>query len=263
MPRTSPIIFWLLLAATLCVNAVSTYWIFDEGSQASETLFLALAFAQLSVVCVYVVLTHDELGLRWLAPFALGIAVGVIVAVVVAMVPEDDTSEFETLAIFTTLMWIHSAVALFVLWLLKSTRLLRSVAKNSTSTRWQFGVGHLLLAMSGLAILLAVLRQAEPVIESLTDVLTMCVGNSLLLLAVLIAAARVAYWVVRLAISLGTALAIAGMCSFTGIAFAVDLNSYAFNLVQALMLWAWIEVLFASTTPRLALVGEPIEQEAG
>jgi hypothetical protein len=259
MPRTSPIIFWLLLAATLCVNAVSIYWIFDEGiSAASATLYVALAFAELSALAVWAVLLHRVFGARWLAPFFAGLAVGWIV---MYAQPTDEPRR-EILFIYTGLLWTHTIFVISMLWLLKPTRLLQGFANNS-NLRWQFGVGHLLLAMTALALFLIVVQQADALIDEVADVITMCVANAVLLLAVLLAAQRISHWPFRLTLSLGAALAIAGVCSFTGIAFAIDLNSYAFNLVQALMLWAWIEVLFASTTPRLALGGEPIEQEAG
>ena len=49
MPRPSPVNFWLLLAATICVDAIAMVWKYAEGhGERAESFFIALVFGQLS-----------------------------------------------------------------------------------------------------------------------------------------------------------------------------------------------------------------------
>ncbi len=53
MPQRSPVIFWLLLAATISVDAVAYYWVVSENSPNSSIAIDALFTVQVSVVCIW------------------------------------------------------------------------------------------------------------------------------------------------------------------------------------------------------------------
>lgn len=261
MPRSSPVIFWFLLAATLCVHAVSVSWIFvQEVSRSSEalpiTFYIGLAFAELSVLSVWAVLLHDRISLRWLLPFLAGIAV----ACAVILKGSSRTDRIQLFFVYTGVMWTHNLFAMLMLWLLRPTTFLQGFAPLS-NRRWQYGVAHLLVAMTALAVFLVVLQQAQTIVMELWNIVTMCLANTILLLIVLLAAQRVRHWPVRLAIALGAGLAVAAICSYTGLAFAKQLYSYAFNSIQAIVLWCWIEVLSAGHLSKPA-PAEPLLQPA-
>lgn len=130
MPRRSPVIFWLLLAATISVDAVATYWIFDnESNTAAMTLYLALAFGQLSMLCEWAVLFHTVLGLRWLVPFVAGLPIALLMTFA-AGEPGPDA-----LFAYMSLMWVHVALILLVLWILKPTHSFQTFLITLTSAR--------------------------------------------------------------------------------------------------------------------------------
>ncbi len=77
MRHRSPIIFWLLLAATLSVDAVAVCWFFYPSvSVARNVLLLALAFSQISVVSIASIFVECRASFLLCAPFvaALGAA---------------------------------------------------------------------------------------------------------------------------------------------------------------------------------------------
>ena len=174
MPRHSPVIFWLLLAATLCVDVVTSVWFSQSLVQpqsrplSSATLLIALAYAQVSLVCIRAVLRRSTNWIQWLMPFGAGIVVATII--IVEGIYEKPQREFPwaVMLAYTSFMWVHVASLLFVLWLLKPTRLFARDVVAAGRSRWQFTIRHLLLLMTCLPILVIVFMNSEIVHSGVT-----------------------------------------------------------------------------------------------
>jgi hypothetical protein len=241
MPERSPIILWLLLAATTCVDAVAVVWMFDSGlDNATATLYLSLAFAQLSIVCVWAVLIHQRLW-AWIVPFAAGVVAALVMAAAEHATTPGDTRD-EYLA-FTGLMSFHVAVILPMLWLIKPTRIGATLSELATRPRWQFSIIHLLILMTCLSILIGVFGRSEMLADEVISVVTFPIANAALLAAVLAVQRLIGHWLLRCAASLGTALFVGAACELTQTAFADELNALVGNLIQAFVLWFWLEQL--------------------
>ena len=252
--QRSPVIFWLLLAATICVDAMATYGILDFGSEghiAAVTLYIALAFGQLSVLCAWAVLWHVRLGLRWLVPFLTGIPIALTMAYVIS------PPLIERLLSYTSLMWTHVALVLLSLWLLKPTRIFAGASDHSNQPSWQFSISHLLVLMTCVAVLTVVLRNADILVDEPAAVVFFTIGNAILLIAIVAGTQTRWPWPLRLTASLGTAIIIAGICEWTQTSFADEINSFAFNLIQAIVIWLWLEQMrpapAAELTPAIAV----------
>jgi hypothetical protein len=233
--QRSPVIFWLLLAATICVDAVAIFWLFEGGFEvAAVTLYIALGIGQLSALCAWVVLFHARLGLRWLVPFIAGFAFALLLST-----PSRPFAE--ALLTFTTLMWVHASLILSLLWFLKLTRIVAGLSDHSTQPSWQFAIRHLLVLMTCVAVLTVVLRRADILVDEPAAVVFFTIGNAILLIAIVAATQTRWPWQLRLTASLGTAIIIAGICEWTQTAFADEINSFAFNLIQAIVIWLWLE----------------------
>jgi hypothetical protein len=242
MPQRSPATFWLLLAATLVADAISVSWIVRGGLDGSSgALFLALAIAQLSILSVWAILIPKRMRFGGLAPFIAG----AVAAVVLALGEPGATGgvEWKELLAFTGIMWIHVAITLALLWLLKPTKLCAGFADRQNEPRWQFSTLHLLIVMTALAILCVLLSKAEMLAEEATSVITLPIANAALLVTVLAAVQLKLHRLLRLAAAIWCALAIAVVCEWTLLAFAKDLNFFAYCLIQAFMLWVWLEVI--------------------
>jgi hypothetical protein len=255
MSRRSPIIYWLLLAATISVDAVATAWIFDNEFD-PMTLYIALAFGQLSSLCAWAVLLHTRVGLRWPVPFVAGFPIAFV------MSWARSQYEVDTLFSFTGLMWVHVAIILSLLWLLRPTRIFADLSGRSNQRPWQFAVRHLLVLMTCLAILIVVLQRGEVLVDATVAVVSLMIGNAILLIAIIAATQARWPWPLRLAASLGAAIIIAGICEWTQAAFADEISSFAFNIIQAIVIWSWIEVIGPRRSAEVANADKPQPLEA-
>jgi hypothetical protein len=242
MPQQSRLIFWLLLAATLCVNCATTVWMFQMRLRdPTPTFFLALAYGQVNILCAWAVLFTPRISFRWVAPFAAGALVGLLLAIGERTTPSILTNEMLT---YTGLIWAQIALTLPVLWPLKTMRPFVLHAEGKQQPRWQFGTKHLLTLMTCLAALLAVLGRSKELSNHASAITGLVIVNELLLLSTIVAVSKSNLHVLlRLAFSLAAALAIAIPCEWFQIALADDLDMFTFNLIQAAIMWAWLEVL--------------------
>lgn len=253
MPLRSPAIFWLLLAATLAVDAVAIYWMFSkDNSAASGTFWIALSFAEISVLAIWAILFSPSVGLKWLAPFVGGCVVALIMY-------QANSHSRDTTYLFdiTGLMWVHTTVAIALLWMLKPTRWLAKWSDDASQRRWQFSIAHILTLMTCVSVLCVLLGNVELLARDAKYAITLALANSALLLAGLVISEQIRVGFLRFAASVGAAIAIAAICELTDIAFAREINLFAFNLIQMAMLWSWIEVIApaspsTSTSPSAA-----------
>jgi hypothetical protein len=258
MPPRSPIIFWLLLAATLCVDVVAIGLIFGRPLTPDRaTIFLALAYGQLSILSVRVVLAAGKTRVRWFVPFV----VGAVAAYVLNSGEPHATREdkFQNLLAFVGLMWIHVATVLLILWLLRPSKLCESFTDRAEQRRWQFSTMQLLVLTTSLAVLLVLLRHAGVLADHIGLVVSLSINNlALLLLVMLVVSKESLPGFIRLAWSLLFALLVAALCVWFAETLAREIRPWVFSIVQAITLWAWLEQMRCSPpTDAGADGGEP------
>jgi len=244
MPRRSPVIIGLLFAATLAVDAVAVVWgVVTGGGEASGTLFFALTFSQVGLLCVWAVLKRHYVGWRWVAPFAGGLAVASL-TVLVELIAEHfrgPPDAGEVFLAFTSLYWINVAVTLATLWILKPTRLFPKKGQTRHRPTWRFSVGNLLILMTGTSVLLMLLAGNELIAGAAAEVSTIVVGNVVLLVAVVLACSMERHWLLRLGTSLAAAIAIGAVSWQLGPEIA-SIRLVASYLIQTIVLFAWLEL---------------------
>lgn len=256
MPPRSPAIFWLLLAATLAVDAVAIYWVNQEFNPSSAVLYNALAFAQLSILSVWAILLPPKVQLRWLVPFVAGAIVALLLMTTRELGPQPGT-----LLIVTVVMWGHVIICTCVLWLLKPTRLLADWIDPTTTQKWQFGTAHLLMLMTLLAVVSISVKQAYALLSAPAFTATLFAGNAMLLIAILVSRSKIAHWPFRLVVSFGAALLIAVVCQSLPLK-SPGFDFYVFFLVQAAMIWAWAEILLPAQPATVAAAERSMPEAA-
>jgi len=249
MPARSPILFWLLLAATLAVDAVSIVAVYKNGNTPlMGAIYLALSLSQLSVVCYWVAVVRAQMGLAWVAPLALGV---LIAFTITAVETERQEPRFgEIVLAYIGLMWFHVAVALAALWLAKPTRLIATA--EASDPPWRFAMRHLLAVMTCLAVLAALMSHNAPIVREFFTVLVLVAGSVVLLVSATVVARRQWAWLLRLAAEFAVALLIAEVCIRLGVGFKDDLSWRALYLIQIIVIFAWLELYFAPSISGVA-----------
>ena len=147
----SPVIFWLLLSATLSVDAVAIYWVHLDGTAPNVgVLFESLCFSQLSVVAIWTVFAA-----RNQATAAAVLAGTTLLAAAI-------TGWFFEIPLAEMLAFLGTDVTLIVifLWILKHTKWWQRALPSRLQT-WQFSVGHLLALMTIVAVLVTLFQRGE------------------------------------------------------------------------------------------------------
>jgi hypothetical protein len=268
MTQRTPILFWLLLAATLSVDAVVTAWIIDDIRQPTAiTTFIAMGYAQVSILSDWAVLAHPTIRMRWVVPFGVGLAIALIITLV--EMPHRLGSEFDwqQLLAFTSLMWVHVAAVCLFLWLLKPTRLFANYSVRSSQRSWRFTTIHLLILLPCLPLLIIVFKNSAIVTSGITargivEFVAWVFGNTALLIAIAVIVQRTWMWVWRLAACAGAAMAIGLFLNWAIPVLSRDFNTVAFSLIQALVIWAWLETLQPRSGADIIPVDEPKQMEA-
>lgn len=244
MPQRSSLIFWLLLAATLAVDLAATVWMFEVHAESVVAeLYFALMIAHINVLCVWVVLTPKAIRLAWVTPFLAGLIVAWL------MDRSEGSGMSDKFIIYLGYNWLQTTLTLATLWLLKPTRLGATFADRSAVPKWQFSVSHLLIVMTCLAALCVLLSRSQFIAEEAVNVAALILNNVLLLIGILFAVQMVVHSLLRLAACVWCALVLAAICEFIHeIAFADSLNYFVFNIVQAIVIWSWLEWLYAQPT---------------
>jgi hypothetical protein len=236
--QRSPIIFWLLLAATGAVGAValSGFWLFgvygEAPSAAVGALYEAWTFAVLSVVTIGVVFAPRR---RWVGLLSLVGVVAVIAALTAALA---DLHVGETAAFYAS----HVTGLAISLWIVKQTRLWRDAAPSPRPSRWQFSVAQLLLLMTLVAVLIASLRDGELADRHPVHILFAIVATS-----VALGVAAVAIWLRpwrHAMFRLAAMLAAGGVIGWAAEAAVFPLSVMAVQscLLEVVLIFAWLEL---------------------
>ena len=239
MKRPAPLILWLLLLATLSIDAVVIAWLVQSPNlQTAGNLFDALCFGQLSVACIWMVF-----GQRHVAWKAL---VGGL-ALLIAAAATARLFEFrlwETLALYVG----YATLLVLLLWTIKQS-VLRPIPLATKTPVWQFSLGQLLVLMTVVGVLISLLRRSE-LLRSLGE----AVATDLFAYSVL-AAGQVVIWSrawnlrLRMTASLARPPSLASPvgfmmgCADPLLGFAPDdITMFLVNgLVQTLVIICWLE----------------------
>ncbi|MEX2091450.1 MAG: hypothetical protein WD971_02175 [Pirellulales bacterium] len=157
MKQQSQILFWLLLAATAAVDIVAITWLLEAGPESRAAfLYDALVTGQLAVVALWGVFGARRSWAAWCAALA---AVGVAGAL---------TARLAQLSLAESCGIHGSSVALLAatLWVLKRTPIWQRLAGKASAAGWQYSMGHLLAAMTIIALLIAALRGSVLLLNS-------------------------------------------------------------------------------------------------
>jgi hypothetical protein len=254
MPGTfqqNRVIFGLLLAATLAVDAVVGVWLLvDNLNQHFAVAFFALSFSQLSVLTTWVVLSSKYAGSRWLLPFVGGAAVAAYITFLGDIPP--NASRMGIYLVSVVMMWFHVTAVLVIVWLLKPTRICASFNRQGDTSHWQLSLMQLLIVMSCLAILIVLVKNSEWTTDGrLVALMTIPIVNFAPLFGALAAVQSNLHWLLRLALSIASGLMIAAVFEWIGSEFADKINLFAFSAIQAVVIWAWLEVMKPSRDERI------------
>jgi hypothetical protein len=227
MQQRSPIIFWLLLAATISLDLVFASWIRLHGwTERLELLILALVFGQLSVVCIWIVLSTQPVIYRCVVG-----AAAVPLAALAIRGAEPPLNYSESAALIA----VHFAGSVLALGLLK----LYMAYRSRVPTAAQFSMKHLFVLMTGIALMAAILGGSKLFRES-WFIPSLLVANN-----VLIAVVALAFWfsrwhwVGRVAATLAVTLFV-GWC-LTFLREHLSGQFEIMNCIQALIVLAWLD----------------------
>jgi hypothetical protein len=244
MPQRSPVIFWLLLAATISVDAVLISLLASEpysGPLYVVVAFHAMILSQLSVVCIWSALAAQKGPWTRLAP----IPAALLAAQVTAMFVDKPVTLTSSFANHLAYFGIHAASLLALLWLLQRTAFWRR--RSGSSLPLQFSLAHLLVMMTVVAVLASTIR-SSPFFgdERWINILFLCSSVALAMASVCIwNLARV--WWNRLAGVLFIAFLLASFVSFasvvtesSGSQWIVSMILGAHFEIQGLVLSVWL-----------------------
>jgi hypothetical protein len=147
MQQRSPIIFWLLLAATLSVDALLGYLIFSDRNSAEQlqTAFYAMMISQLSIVCIWSATRPTKTMATRISPL-------MAVAIEAATARRDGSAmNWERLVDSFIMYGIHAAMLLVALWVLQRTRFWQR--RTRMPEPWRYSLAHLVVVMTVVAVL--------------------------------------------------------------------------------------------------------------
>jgi hypothetical protein len=232
MPRRSPLIFWLLLAATLCTDAVVFSLITPEPSRHSvyaSVAFHALLLSQLAVVCIWSAVSARTWAISKIAPVAA------VFAATAATLLDRDPVMSNDLITFLAYYGFHAAVLLGSLWTLQRTQFWRRL--TSVSSEWRFSLAQLLLVMTLVAILASAMSRSPFFLEFKWH--TIASACSFLVLS--IASVLAWYFVENLLMRLSC---IFGISILLGVVLKVTTDfsfTYVHYLIQGIVLTVWLD----------------------
>lgn len=244
MSTRSPVIFWLLLAATICVDAVALSWVYPAPPYAVVAID-AILVAQLSIACIWSAFHTTKSVWTRITPI---LAVLLAASVIAACIPES-VGFAVTFAIPLAQFGLQTALLVAALWLLQRTAFWR---RTGSARPLQYSLAGLLAVMTVVAVLAAVLRDSPAFYGDRfgvvwRNVAFVCGSVALPVVGVVVwSFAR--HWFTRLAAVLGFAVllgALAQLAESYALGPGPSLSMFgriigAYYLVQAVVLSAWL-----------------------
>ncbi|MCI0332532.1 MAG: hypothetical protein L0228_04845 [Planctomycetes bacterium] len=228
MTQRSPIIVWLLVAASLCVCTVALSWVSESSPRSvyGAMVYYALLNGHLSAVCIWSALRTKTNVWTRIAPLVAVIAFSIAFGLV-----DPDINNY------LFYFGLHAAALLTGLWVFRRSRYWER--RSGDQSDWQFSIGQLLIITTVVALLAAALHHSELQFDGDHVLLFafLCCSVALAMASVFIWS-RVGHWLLRLAGVLAVAFGL-------GAAFYISDEYMAMfamihYLIQGLVLSAWL-----------------------
>ena len=238
MPQRSPLVFWLLLAATLVIDAVAIYWVTSPYPLHARVFYDGLVLGQLSVIFVWSALAVRKDVWTRLAPL-LAVAVA---SVAIGLLDESPWT------VGLPYYGLYAAMLLAALWVFERTPFWRR--RRGAATSWRYSMANLLIVMTIIAVLASVIRNS-PLFEQHPGVNLLFLCSSVAVaMASVVLWSLTWHWLLRLAAVLGFAEFVGGTLFW----FALQVVPLPLevlapllvfivappHLIQALVLSAWL-----------------------
>jgi hypothetical protein len=227
MQQRAPLIFWLLLAATISLDLVVFSWSSLFGrSDKYELMVLALAFSQVSTLCIWLVFCPRPAAHRW--PIA-----GAVFAAAVAGIYRSESGI--GIVESATLIGLHAAAVFMAVWLQK----IAAAHGGQFSTDAQFSIKSLFVLTTATAVLAALVRSSEIVQAQWVFTVIFILSNVTVAVGSLLLWNRNWHSILRLAASLALAMVIGWCLSWVKPHLAGD--SEILCCVQVIIIFAWLQ----------------------
>jgi hypothetical protein len=227
MPQHSPIVLWLLIAATLSVDSALFYLLVSQPyPNLAAFPYDALIVGQLSVVCVWSVLNISGSIWAMLAPLF-----AVIVASIAIGLFERPSFSWG-LARYGT----HTALLWIALWGLQRSNFWRR--RSGAPMVWRYSIAHLLAVMTIVALLAALSRTAGLfTAEGWSESMVFLCSSVVVTTSIVIVWCSSQHWILRLAGIIGFATLFGTMSALiVRIPPAIGIH----YMIQALVLSIWL-----------------------
>lgn len=255
MKTHSPILVGLLLAATVAVDVVVAKSLVDAGQMSRVSfVFDALIVGQLSAVSAWAVLGARRAWIGGLAVLAAVGAAGMLLARVA------ELSIAEACGIYGSLV----AILVVVLWAIKHTPLWRRLTNSGDGVTWQFSLGHLMLAMTAVAVLITALRGSLLLFEagdSWKFLVSLTLADVILVVATIVTwawASWLPHWWPRLGAAIAPAFVVGGVntalmrSGLLGAETAQLQRQAPFDLIAYALMVALVLFIYLELTPIVA-----------
>ena len=260
MPAQSPVLAWLLLAATLAVYAVVCVWANSEPFPAPPhtwVAFDALTTALLSLATMWCALRPVKtIGSR-VAP----IGAVAVAALLVAGVIRDPVPFWSKFWAYLPGYGLQVALLLVAFWMLERTKFWR--LRYGVSRKWRFSLAQLLVVMTVVALWTTTLRRSPLFGSESWLSFAFVVANVGVAVVTVIAWSADVHWLLRLAAALGFACMLGMLLGLSGrlpwimpVILGVDL------LLQAVVFSIWIGLGAILPRPTTGVPSSPTSPES-
>jgi hypothetical protein len=239
MPERPPIIFWLLLAATISIDAV-VFPLAASGvppalaavSPYAHLTADALIVSQLCIICIWAALSSKKI--IWLS----AILAAIVAAFTATVVIDPEREPFNAWKLYLAYYGLVSALLVSALWLFRGSKYWRR--RTGVAYSLQYSLAQLLIAMTVAAVLMTIVRSGP------FQGNDQWVNIGLVVSIVALAAASAViwslsyHWLLQFAATIGVGIAVS-----IALGFAVDKQPFVFEfamyfLIQAVVLSAWL-----------------------
>jgi hypothetical protein len=236
MQYRSPI-YWLLLAATLAIDAVTISWVCLTTLEAAGNLYFSLVCSQISAACIGCCLSSTRRRYWWLSPLIMSVTVAALTAWLRQREGPDDA--YQEFLLYLTLWLPQVTILLVVLWLLRQTSFAERWGWRNGKGNWQVSMSQLLAIMTTSAILFGILRLAEEMHQFWVELAAWTANNVTLAIAALVIYSTRWHAILRLGAIIAVSLVLAfGISRFT----SGHPDSILVNIIQAVVLFSWLAV---------------------
>jgi hypothetical protein len=256
MKQHSLAIFWLLLAATICISAVAFAWVVNDNSSHANLVFAAVISGELSVICIWSGLTIEKNIWSRLAAWLAVIAAVLVHIIAAAVVTGKSFSEWSTWHPWWSLPTaLHAALLLATLWIFERTSYWRR--RTNSVAKWRFSLGQLLSVTTAVAVIASLIHGQYRFYFSDWSVLPYAPAAAFLGISSAIIWSLTWHWFLRFALALTVAIAL-GVLFACFYFWGLILEETTLFSIQAIILSSWLAL--APVLPDRTTVATVVER---